>query len=231
MQQNFLSEQHQPIALSRSTESQVYALFALAMALSAGGVFVGMQIVETLLTSGVHFVFLIAELVLIFTARLWMNKSPLNMVLFAAFPFLSGLTITPYIVYILTGYANGASILLNAFGATVFMALAAAIFARTTSMDLSVLGRALLMGLIGLLVFMVAQLFIPALRSTQVELIISIAGIVLFAGFTAYDLQRIQNLSRSGAHPMLLALSLYLDIFNLFLFILRFMLILSGERR
>ncbi|MCF7845131.1 MAG: Bax inhibitor-1 family protein [Kiritimatiellales bacterium] len=225
--QSFVS----PITLEPSREAEVYGLFALAMALTAFGVFIGKEYAPAILTSGVHFLFLIAELGLIFTARLWMNKTPLNYILFGAFPLLSGFTITPYILYILAGYANGGTILLNAFGATAFMATAAAVFARTTSMNLSVLGKALFMGLIGLILLTIAQLFIPALQTTQFELVLSGAGIVIFAVFTAYDLQRIQNLAKTGMNPFLLALSLYLDIFNLFLFIVRFMLILSGERR
>lgn len=209
----------------------MYGLFALAMALTAVGVFVGMQYAPSLLSSGVHFFFLIAELGLIFTARLWMNHTPLNYILFGTFPILSGFTITPYILYVLSGYANGASILLNAFGATAFMATAAAVFARTTSWNLSVFGRALFMGLIGLILLAIAQIFIPALRTTQFEIMLSGGGIIIFAAFTAYDLQRIQRLSKAGMNPFLLALSLYLDIFNLFLYILRFMLVLSGSRR
>jgi FtsH-binding integral membrane protein len=54
---------------------------------------------------------------------------------------------------------------------------------------------------------------------------------VIFALFTAVDIQRVKMLGRYGANPFLLALSLYLDIFNLFLYILRFMLALSGDRR
>jgi len=231
MDPSFSPASAHPITLSRSAESQVYMLFAVAMGITVLGVYIGMLAAPMLLTSGVHFVLLIGELALIFTARWWMGTSPLNVFLFALFPLLSGITVTPYILFVLAGYANGASILLNAVGATVFMALAAAVFARTTSFDLSVLGRALLMGLIGLLLLGIAQVFVPALRSTQMELLISAAGIVLFAGFTAYDIQRIQTLARTGAHPMLLALSLYLDIFNLFLSILRFMVALSGERR
>ncbi len=223
--------QSKPIPLSSSVESQVYGLFALAMAITAVGVFVGMQYAVVLLSSGIHMVLLIAELALIFTARLWMDKTPLNYILFATFPFLSGFTITPYILYVLAGYVNGASILLNAFGATAFMALAAAVFARTTSMNLSIFARALFMGLIGLILLGIAQIFIPALQTTQFELMLSGAGIVIFAVFTAYDLQRISHLSRQGANPFILALSLYLDIFNLFLFILRFMLVLAGDRR
>ena len=220
-----------PIPLESSQESQVYGLFALAMAITAVGVLVGIQYAPAILTSGLHMVLLIAELALIFTARLWMNNYPINYVLFALFPFLSGFTITPYILYVLTGYANGGSILLNAFGATAFMALAAAVFARTTSFNLSVLGRALFMALIGLIILSIAQIFVPALQTTQFELLLSGAGIIIFAVFTAYDLQRITNLSRQGMNPFLLAISLYLDIFNLFLYILRFMLIIAGDRR
>lgn len=221
----------QPIALRPSTEAQTYGLFAVAMGLTVVGVIAGMSIASFLLGSGIHFVFLFAELGIIFSARWWIERSPLNYVLFGLFPLLSGLTITPYILMILTGYANGASILLNALASTTFMAAAAAVFARTTSWDLSVMGRVLFFSLLGLIAFGLLQLFVPALRGTQMELMISGAGILIFAGFTAYDLQRIQSMGRAGANPFMLALSLYLDIFNLFLMILRFMLALSGNRR
>ncbi|MBU0458332.1 Bax inhibitor-1/YccA family protein [Patescibacteria group bacterium] len=225
-----ISQSH-PISLQSSDESKVYGLFAFAMAISALGVYFGIQFTEVLIGTGIHFFFLIAELIIIFTAGFWKDKSPLNYFLFAAFPLLSGFTITPYLLSVLAGYVNGGAILLNAGAATVFMAAAAAVFVRSTSMDLSVLGRTLFMALIGLLILMIAQFFVPALKTTQFELIISGAGIVIFALFTAYDLQRIQHQSRAGMSPFLLALSLYLDIFNLFLFILRFMLVIAGDRR
>lgn len=220
-----------PIALSKNTESQVYSLFALAMALTLVGVYIGMQFAGVLLTTGLHLFFLIAELALIFTARLWMNSSPLNILLFGLFPLLSGITVTPYILYVLTGYANGASILLNAVSATVFMGLAAAVFARTTTWNMGVIGKALFFSLIGLIVMGLLQLFVPAMRTPQFELLISGAGIIVFSLFTAYDLQRIQQAGRAGVNPIILALSLYLDIFNLFLYVLRFMIAVSGNRR
>lgn len=220
-----------PIALSRSTESQVYGLFALAMGLTVVGIYVGMQFTSMLLSSGLHVIFLIAELVLIFTARLWMRASPWNFFLFGAFPLLSGFTITPYILYVLTGYANGGVILMNAASATVFMSIAAAVFARTTQWNLGVLSRGLLFALVGLIVLGILQIFIPGMRSTAIELMISGAGIMIFGVYTAMDLQRVASLGRAGMSPFLLALSLYLDIFNLFLSILRFMVVLSGNRR
>lgn len=220
----------QPISLQKSTEAQVYALFAVAMGLTVGGVVVGMQFATTLLTTGVYVFLLIAQLGLVFTARWWIEKEPLNYLLFALFPAFSGVAITPLIISVLTGYANGASILLNALSATAFMTAAAAVFARTTSWNLGVMGRALFIGLIGLIVMGLLQMFVPALRTTQMEFIISGAGVLIFAGFTAYDLQRISQLAAKGYNPIMLALSLYLDIFNLFIYILRFMMIF-GDRK
>lgn len=220
-----------PVAISNSTESQVYLLFALAMGITVLGVYAGSRYAVALISGGFHIMFLIAELVLIFTARWWMDKSPLNILLFAVFPFLSGLTITPFILLVISQYANGSAILFNALGATGCMAAAAAVFARTTSWNLSALGRALFFALIGLIVMGLLQVFIPAMRTTFMELIISGGGVVVFALFTAFDMQRIQKLGQAGANPFLLALSLYLDIFNLFLYVLRFMLLLYGDRR
>ncbi len=220
-----------PVVLDASSEAKVYGLFALALLLTTVGVFAGIGYSRVLIGSGVQIVFLIAELILIFTSRMWMRSSPLNIILFAAFPLLSGLTVSPYILYVLAGYVNGASILLNALAATIFMAAGSAVFALTTKADLSGMGRMLFMGLIGLIVIALLQLFVPQLRTGGAEVLIAGVGVVLFAAFTAYDVQRVQALGRLGANPFLLALSLYLDIFNLFLYILRFMLALSGDRR
>lgn len=221
----------QPVVLNASTEAKVYALFALAMGLTLVGIVVGISFAAQLLTSGTAMVLIFVELAVIFTAPWWMEKSPLNILMFGLFPLLSGITITPYILYVLVGYANGASILINAFASTACMALAAAVFARTTSWNLSGLGRGLFFAILGLVVFGLLQMFIPSLRTGSMELLISGAGIVVFALFTAYDVQRTQNLARYGANPFMLALGLYLDIFNLFLYVLRFMIAMSGNRR
>ncbi|MBT4119891.1 MAG: hypothetical protein HOG89_00895 [Candidatus Peribacter sp.] len=228
--QNTTAPSH-PITLNKSTEAQIYGLFALALALTCVGILIGLQFSAVLMNTGIHFFFLIAELGLIFSARFWMDKSPLNYVLFGLFPLLSGFTITPYILSVLAGYANGGTILMNAFSSTVFMAGASAVFARTTSWDLGGLGKAMIFGLIGLIGLSLLQLFVPALRTTGMELAISGFGVVFFAIFTAYDVQRIAKLGKMGANPFMLALSLYLDIFNLFLYVLRFMLVLYGNRR
>jgi FtsH-binding integral membrane protein len=220
-----------PLIISKSTESQVYSLFAVAMALTVGGTWLGLQFAPVLLTGGYQIFFLIAELGLIFTAGFWVNRSPLNLLLFGLFPLLSGLTFAPYALHLLSGYVNGGAILLNATASTTFMALAAAVAARTTNLNTSSWGMPLMLGLIGLLIMGLLQVFVPAFRTPQFELLLSGAGIVLFSLFLTYDLQRIQQMGRIGANPLSLALSLYLDIFNLFLMVLRFMTALSGDRR
>ncbi len=211
---------------------KVYALFGLAMALTTVGVLMGTLFAPTLFRSGMHIALLIVELGIVFSARYWITKSPLNILLFGLFPLLSGITITPYLWYVTSSFPNGNAILVNALLATVFMTAAAAVFARTTSLPLASMGRFLLFGLIGLIGFGLLQIFVPALRqSIGFEMALSGAGVLLFAAFTAFDFQRVQQQSRAGANPFLLALSLYLDIFNLFLYILRFMTALSGDRR
>ncbi len=220
-----------PIILSSSTLGRVYALFALALALTAAGVYLGLLFAPVLLHSGVLIVMLIASLALIFTAQWWMEKSPLNVILFGVFPLLMGITFTPYLLMILATYVNAGAILLNALAATACTAGAAAVFGMTTKWDLSFISRVLFFALIGLLVIGLLQIFIPALRTGGMEILYTGGGVVLFSLFTAYDVQKIQRLAATGASPFLLALTLYLDIYNLFLFILRFLLAIGGGQR
>ncbi len=226
----FSSSGSQPIALSPSTEARAYVLFTLAMGLTLAGVFLGMNFAGMLLASGMQLLFVIAELALVFTSSWWSRTSPLNIVLFALFPLLSGVTVTPYILSVLAGFENGPAILFNAVAATVGISLSAAVFARLAP-GLSAWAGTLFYALIGLLLLSVAQVFLPALRTPGFEMAISGAGIVLFAAFAAFDIQRIRQMGAVGMNPFMLALSLYLDIFNLFLSVLRFMSALSGDRR
>jgi len=106
----------------------------------------------------------------------------------------------------------------------------AALYGATTKRSLTGLGGILTMGLIGLLVAMVVNLF---LASSTIGWLLSIVGVVLFTALTAYDVQRIsvgQLVTMTGSvekAAVLGALRLYLDFVNLFLFMLR---LLSGRR-
>jgi FtsH-binding integral membrane protein len=120
--------------------------------------------------------------------------------------------------------------------AQTFFASAAAfgglsLWGYTTKRDLSGFGTFLVMGVVGLIVAMVINIF---LKSTGLELVISAVGVLLFAGLTAYDTQKIKSMyfhlqgsDFLGKSVVMGALTLYLDFINLFLFLLRFM----GDRR
>jgi FtsH-binding integral membrane protein len=226
----YTSSPSYPVSLSASTKSQAYSLLAVAMGLTLIGVFAGVRFAPVLLTSGLHLILAVAELGIIFTAGIWSRKYPLNYVLFGLFPLLSGLSITPYLLMVATGYVNGVEILWNAVGATVCLSLAAVVLSRIAP-NLSAWANALFYALIGLLVVSLFQIFIPGLRTQGAELLISGGASILFGVFLAFDIQRLQRGAALGASPFLLALSLYLDIYNLFLSVLRFMTALSGERR
>ena len=145
--------------------------------------------------------------------------------LFWAFSVAMGLSLsTIFLVY------TGVSI------AQTFFAVAAgfaglSLWGYTTKKDLSGWGTFLIMGVVGLLVAMVANLF---LQSGAMMLAISAIGVLIFAGLTAYDTQRIKSLydqvagtDMMGKVVIMGALSLYLDFINMFMFLLSFM----GDRR
>jgi len=116
--------------------------------------------------------------------------------------------------------------------AATFFATAAAfaglsLYGYTTKKDLSGLGTFLIMGLVGILVAMLINLF---LQSGTLALVISIAGVLIFAGLTAYDTQKIKQTydyvagtDMAGKAAIMGALTLYLDFINLFSFLLNFL--------
>lgn len=220
-----------PLVLSASTAATAYLYFGFALLLTALGVYFGTIYAPVIFSTGMNLFLVIASLAIVFSAGYWAEHAPLNVILGIAFPVISGLTIAPLISGIMLGYENGPAILFNALVATACMGASAAVFVRVSGRDLRGMGGVLVMGLFGLIGFSLLQMFVPALRTGMFEMVISCFGIVLFAAFTAYDIQRIEQQGRLGANPFLLALSLYLDIFNLFLYILRLMMALSGERR
>ena len=100
----------------------------------------------------------------------------------------------------------------------------AAVYGAVTKRDLTSLRGLLFMGLIGLVVVMLVQVFFFA-DATVLSLGIGILGVVIFTGLTAWDVQRIKNGQLAGVNAesssVLGALALYLDFVNLFLFMLR----------
>lgn len=142
-------------------------------------------------------------------------------VLYWAFAVVMGLSLSSiFLVF------TGASI------ATTFFATAAAfaglsLYGYTTKKDLSGFGTFLIMGLVGILVAMLVNLF---LQSPAMQMAISVLGVLIFAGLTAYDTQMLKNQYAQlrgtdfvGKAVILGALSLYLDFINMFQFLLSFL--------
>jgi FtsH-binding integral membrane protein len=145
--------------------------------------------------------------------------------LFWAFAAVMGLSLSSiFLVY------TGASIA-QTFFATGAAFAGLSLFGYTTKKDLSAFGTFLIMGVVGLLVAMLINMF---LKSPAMNLVISFIGVLLFAGLTAYDTQKIKSLyfhvagsDMVGKSVVMGALTLYLDFINMFMFLLRFM----GDRR
>ena len=139
--------------------------------------------------------------------------------LFWAFAVLMGLSLsTIFLVY------SGNSIA-GAFFATAACFAGLSLYGYTTKKDLSALGTFLIIGLVGLIVASLINLF---LQSGVMQLVISAVGVLIFAGLTAYDTQRTKSLyfqvagtNMVGKAVIMSALALYLDFINMFLFILR----------
>lgn len=145
-------------------------------------------------------------------------SAPAVQALFWAFAGVMGLSLTHvFIVYTGTSIAR-------VFFITASMFAAMSLYGYTTKKDLSGMGSFLMMGLIGVIIAMVVNWF---LQSAMMEFIISIVGVLIFVGFTAYDTQKIKseyNVNDSGAimqkKAVYGALNLYLDFINIFLFLL-----------
>jgi FtsH-binding integral membrane protein len=178
--------------------------------------------------SGLGWIITLAPLGFVFAMSFGMQRmaSSTLQVLFWAFAAVMGLSLsTLFLAY------TGASIA-QTFFATAAAFLGLSLWGYTTKKDLSAWGSFLIMGVVGIFVAMLINLF---LRSPAMDLAISAIGVLLFAGLTAYDTQRIKSLyfvvaghgEAMAKTAVMGALQLYLDFINMFLFLLRFM----GDRR
>ena len=144
---------------------------------------------------------------------------------FWGYAALMGVSLAP-VLLLYTGASVAQTFFITAatFGAM-------SLYGYTTKRDLSGLGSFLFMGLIGLIIASVVNIF---LASSMMQWVISVAGVLIFTGLTAYDTQWIKEMyvanddgTVSGRKAILGALKLYLDFINLFMMLMRLM----GDRR
>jgi hypothetical protein len=177
--------------------------------------------------SGLGWLITLSPLAIVFAMSFGMARMRTStlQILFWAFAGLMGLSMsTLFLAY------TGASIA-QTFFATAAAYLGLSLYGYTTKRDLSGFGTFLIMGVVGILVAMLINMF---LQSSALALGISAIGVLLFAGLTAYDTQRIKSLyfqvagtEMAGKTVVMGALQLYLDFINMFQFLLYFM----GNRR
>ena len=212
---------------------RVYVWMTLGLFITAGvATFVSASPIFQVLTSQplIFFGLLIAELALVMGVS-WGIKhisTAIAIPLFLIYAALNGLTLSVlFVVYTLGSVAY------------IFLASAAlfgvmSILGYTTKIDLAKMGTFLLMGVIGLVIAMIVNIF---WANSALGWIVTFAGIILFLGLTMFDTQRIRRMTATALQHgdediearlgILGALSLYLDFINLFLFLLR----LGGRRR
>jgi FtsH-binding integral membrane protein len=170
----------------------------------------------------VLFLLFITELGLVWylSARVIRLESSTAGFLFILYSFLNGLTLS----LIFAVYA--AVTIQNVFFTTASLFAAMSFYGYTTKRDLTSFGSFLFMGLIGIIIAIFINMFIG---SSALDFAISIIGVLIFVGLTAYDTQKIKemfielsdNAEAAGKYSILAALTLYLDFINLFLFLLR----------
>jgi len=164
----------------------------------------------------------IAELAIVFLFAPVVQRASLGaaVAMFLAYCALTGVTLS---VYLLAYTAASIASTLFVTGGAFF---GLSVYASVTKRNLEAWRSFLFIGLIGIILASVVNIF---LRSNAAEFVISCAGVLVFAGLTAYDTQKLRAMAEQGEerHALVGALALYLDFINLFLFLLRFM----GRRR
>jgi FtsH-binding integral membrane protein len=202
--------------------------FQAAVVTDGSGTITGLTPFGTAIFGGPAIIMLILGtlgLVMFITFRIQHLQPSTALILFMVYAAALGLMLAPlFLKY------TGASVARVFFiSAASFGALSA--YGYTTQRNLSAVGSFLIMGLFGLMLAMLVNIF---LRSTGLDFVISVVGVLIFAGMTAWDTQRIKEMydplqdgTVTGRKAVIGALKLYLNFINLFLFLLR----LLGNRR
>ena len=210
--------------------SKVYGWMFLGLLITAGTALVVASspfLIETLIVNRILFwILLIAQLGLVFYLSARVDKmAPATAAgLFMLYSALVGVS-TSVILLIYTGAS-----IVSTFVITAGMFGALAVFGTFTKRSLAGVGQFMMMGLIGLIIASIVGLF---WQNSALQFVISVVGVLVFTGLTAWDAQRLKEMAvslpdgRVGSYAVVGALSLYLDFINLFFFLLRFI----GGRR
>jgi uncharacterized protein len=224
-------EYQQELAAQRTFMARVYSWMTIGLlitALTALVVSSSPELIKTIYTSGAFWILILAELGIAFTFQLALRRVPVPVAagMFIVYSVLTGATLSiVLLIYTLSSVAA-------TFFITAGMFAGMSAYGYITQRRLDSLGSFCFMGLWGLIIASVVNIFIG---SSAMSWLISFIGVIVFTGLTAYDTQKFkqayaQGEAGSGMNrkiALLGAFSLYLDFINLFIYLLRFM----GSRR
>jgi len=207
--------------------AKVFNWMAIGLAVTGGVAFLTAEsgMARTLVLSPLFFILVLAELGMVFylSARIEKLQPGTATGLFLGYSILNGLTLsTIFLAYTHASIAGTFLVTAGMFGAM-------AVYGLITKRDLSGMGSFMFMGLVGIILASVVNIF---LKSSGLYWVISGIGVLVFVGLTAYDVQKIKNMGEEGIMQqgeaairkgsIIGALALYLDFINLFLMLLRF---------
>ncbi|MBY3583170.1 Bax inhibitor-1/YccA family protein [Rhizobium bangladeshense] len=212
---------------------KVYNLMALGLAITGVAAYLGFnfavqdgqltQFGVLLFQSPLRWVVILAPLAAVFflSFRIHRMSVAAAQTTFWVYAALVGLSLSSiFLVYTQSSITQTFFVTAASFGAL-------SLYGYTTKRDLSAIGSFLIMGLFGLIIASLVNIF---LASSALQFAISVIGVLIFAGLTAYDTQRIKELyyeaddvAVAGRMAIMGALTLYLDFINLFMFLLQFM--------
>ncbi|WP_435259706.1 Bax inhibitor-1/YccA family protein [Thioclava sp. FR2] len=219
----------------RAHMNKVYGLMSVGMLLTGGvawavgtsdALFSVFRDPMTLQPNILGWVVMFAPLIMVFAFGAMINRLSVSaaQLFFYAYAAVMGLSMA-WIFKAFTGVSIAQTFLITAIA---FASLS--LYGYTTKKNLSGMGTFLMMGLIGLIVAMIVNIF---LASSALSFAISVIGVLIFAGLTAYDTQNIKNTYVQhamaadqewlGKAAIMGALQLYLDFINLFMFLLQFL--------
>lgn len=211
---------HSYVESSRHALPKILRAFTLSLAISLLGFITGNFVPPALFLP-----LMILELVMLIAAFFVRRRKMLSYGFLYTFTFISGITLYPVVTsYLMT---IGAKPVLMSLTATVTIFGGLSLYASTTKRDFSFLGGFLTAALLALIVIAIFNIFSPL--SSTATLIYSFIGILVFSGYVIFDVNRIKQHGLSDEEVPLMALNLYLDFVNLFLYILRFIGVLSSR--
>ena len=216
---------------------KVYNLMALGLAITGVAAYLSFSLAfangqitafgQAIYLSPLKWVVILAPLAMVFFLSFRINRMSVAAATttFWVYAALVGLSLSSiFIIYTCQSVVQTFFVTAASFGAL-------SLYGYTTKRDLSAMGSFLMMGLFGLIIASLVNIF---LASSALQFAISVIGVLVFAGLTAWDTQRIKEMyydaddaTVAGRKAIMGALSLYLDFINLFMFLLQFL----GNRR